>query len=94
MEMSSAIPSALAAPSAAAPPQGNPKDAASAAKQFEAMLIAQMLRSTREAAGEDSDDKTSSTMLDMADQQLAQLLSAKGGFGLSAMIAKSLAKKP
>ena len=91
--MFSAIPSGLSAATSPSPPASAPKDAASAAKQFEAMLIAQMLRSTHEAAGDDGDDSTNSTMMDLANQQLAQLLSDHGGLGLGAMIDKSLPKK-
>jgi Rod binding domain-containing protein len=88
--MSSAIPALLAPLTVAAPQEGKPKDAVEAAKQFEAMLIAQMLRSAREAGRDDGEDSTSSTMLDLADQQFAKMLSDSGGLGLGGLIAKSL----
>jgi Rod binding domain-containing protein len=85
------VPSLLAAPTVAAPAADKPKDAAQASKQFEAMLIAQMLQSTREAArDEDNEDSTNSTMLDLADQQFARMLAEHGGIGLGRLIGRSL----
>jgi Rod binding domain-containing protein len=59
-----------------------------AAKQFEALMIAQMLRSAREN-GEDA-DSSSSTMMDVADQQFSQVLSNNGGMGLAKLIVQGL----
>jgi len=84
----SSFPPIMTSPSA-----GKPKDAADAARQFEAMLIAQMLHSAREEAGDDplgGGDSAGSTMLDMADQQFSKLLADRGGLGLASVIAKSL----
>jgi flagellar protein FlgJ len=77
----------------AAAPESTPKDAAGAAKQFEALLIGQMLRSVREEASDDDDDKTASTMLDVADQQFSQVLANNGGLGLARMIASGLQER-
>jgi len=98
--MSFTISSLHSSPTAAAPEAGKPKDAADAARQFEALMIGEMLRSAREAETDDEKDSTGSTMLDMADQQFAKMLADRGGLGLANMIAKSLkaqsssAKKP
>lgn len=74
--------------------QSNPKDASAAAKQFEALLIGQMLRSVREEAEDDDDqDNTGSTMIDVADQQFSQLLANNGGLGLARMVASGLEKE-
>jgi flagellar protein FlgJ len=73
--------------------QPKPTKAAGAAQQFEALLIGQMLRSVREAAQDDDDDQSGATMLDMADQQFAQLLSKNGGMGLAHMIVTGLNKE-
>jgi len=70
--------------------QAKPTKAEDAAKQFEALLIGQMLRSAREASAGDDDDSTKSTMLDIADQQFSKLLANNGGMGLSRMIVKGL----
>ncbi len=51
-----------------------------------------MLQNVRTA--EDSDDPTSDTMMDMAAQQFAQVLSKNGGLGLAKLISTSLEKKP
>ena len=64
--------------------------AADAAKQFEALLIAQMLRSVREASQDSDEDSTGQTMMDVADQQFSQLLANNGGVGLARMIVSGL----
>lgn len=66
----------------------SPKDAPGAARQFEALLLAQMMRTTRESA--EDDDSTAETMFDIAGQQFAQLLANNGGLGLSSLITKGL----
>jgi Rod binding domain-containing protein len=79
------------------PEPARPKDAAGAAKQFEALLIAQMLKHAHESSpgsqGEDG-DSTGETMWDMAAQQFAQVLAEGGGLGLARMIAPSLLPAP
>lgn len=73
-------------------PNSKPRNAEEAAKQFEALLIAQMLRSTREAAsdGDSDDDSSAETMFDVAGQQFAQMLASSGGLGLAKLIVKGL----
>ena len=53
-------------------------------------MIGQMLRSVREAAQDDDSDSSGETMMDLADQQLSQLLAQNGGMGLAQMIVKGL----
>ena len=65
-----------------------PKNTTEAAQQFEALLLSQMLRATR--TEEDEQDSTSGTMWDMAAQQFSQVLSKKGGLGLSKLITDGL----
>ena len=64
-----------------------------AARQFESILLAQMLKSGRESAsdigGEESDSE-SSTMLEVADQQFAQMLVRQGGIGLTRLVKAGL----
>ena len=69
-----------------------PKNVAEAAQQFEALLLGQMLQDIR--TSEDSEDPTSDTMMDMASQQFAQVLSKNGGLGLAKLIAGGLDRKP
>ncbi|HEV1284592.1 MAG TPA: rod-binding protein [Bryobacteraceae bacterium] len=59
-----------------------------AAKQFEALMIAQMLRTARENT--EDQDSSGSTMLDMADQQFSQVLANNGGFGLAKLVVNGI----
>lgn len=67
-----------------------------AAKDFEALLIGQMLRSARE---EDSgwlgtgDDDAGATAFGLGEEQLAKAMAAGGGLGLSKIIASDLAAR-
>ena len=90
----------LAAATPAAPldadGQRKPQNPAEAAKQFEALLIAQMLRTARESTGDglsDGDSSSADTMFDVAGQQFAQVLANNGGLGLAKMITDGLHKK-
>jgi flagellar protein FlgJ len=67
-----------------------------AAGKFEAMLIAQMLKSARKTdsggwSGEA--DQSTSSMMDMAEQQLADMLGAQGGLGIARMVVTQLGQK-
>ncbi len=68
----------------------------SAAKDFEALLIDQILRSSRE---EDSgwlgtgDDGSSSTAFGLGEEELAKAMAEAGGFGLQKLITQGLASK-
>ncbi len=66
-----------------------------AAKQFEALLIGQMLKSARDAADDDDPDHDTAgePMMDVADQQFSKLLANNGGLGLAHMIAGGLTKE-
>ena len=59
-----------------------------AAKQFEALMVAQMLRTARENT--EDQDSSGSTMLDMADQQFSQLLANNGGLGLAKLVVNGI----
>jgi Rod binding domain-containing protein len=67
------------------------------AKQFEALMIGQMLKSAREASGggwlgneNDQDDQTGSLVMEMAEQGLSQAIAARGGLGLAKMVTANL----
>jgi flagellar protein FlgJ len=66
-----------------------------AAKQFEALLIGQMLRSVRDAATESDPDADviGQPMLDVADQQFSKLLANNGGMGLARVVVRGLNKE-
>ena len=63
-----------------------------AAEQFEGLFVGQLLRSVRESSADDSDDDgaTNSTFLELAEEQMAQALSARGGLGMATMVMKEL----
>jgi Rod binding domain-containing protein len=63
-----------------------PRNETEAAKQFEALLLAQMLRSVHEP----TEDSTGDTMWDVAAQQFAQAIANHGGFGMARLIAEGL----
>jgi len=69
-----------------------------AASQFEALLLAQMLKSVREAAGEGwlgaGGDEAGGMMLEVAQEHLAQVLAAQGGLGLANLVAEGLSRPP
>ena len=66
-----------------------------AARDFEALLIGQMLKMARESEGgitgdADEEDETNSTMIELGEQQLAQALSASGGLGIAKIVIAGL----
>jgi flagellar protein FlgJ len=77
---------------------GKPNDPAKlrdAAQQFEALLLAQALRSARESEGGwlgGASDSASDCAFELADQQLALAMARAGGFGLAKLIDAGLAK--
>ena len=88
-----AVPIGLSSPDKKNLESANLKDSAG---KFESMLIAQMLKSARKTdtggwTGES--DQASSSMMDMAEQQLADMLGAQGGLGLANMVMTQLGPK-
>ena len=72
-----------------------PEKIGKAAKDFEALLIAQMLKSARESGGgitgdADEQDETNSTLMELGEQQLAQAMSNSGGLGIAKMVVAGL----
>jgi Rod binding domain-containing protein len=67
---------------------GAPTKVEGAAKQFEALMIAQMLRTARENTADQ--DSSGSTMLDLADQQFSQVLANNGGLGLAKLVVNGI----
>lgn len=70
--------------------QAKPADAA---KQFEALLIAQMLKSARDDGSGwlgSGEDESSEPAMALAEEHFAQALSAAGGLGIARVIEKSL----
>lgn len=77
----------------------DPKSAADlkdAAGKFEALLIAQMLKSARgsDVGGWSGEaDQSTSAIMDMAEQSLAELLGSHGSLGLARMVVDQLGEK-
>ena len=67
-----------------------------AAREFEALLIEQMLRSARSAGSGEwmGEDQTGSALPEMAEQQFARALSAGGGLGLAKLVVEGLERNP
>ena len=68
-----------------------------AATDFEALLLAQMMKSARETSGGltadgAADDEENSTMIELGEQQFAQALASSGGLGIAKMVVTGLAK--
>lgn len=74
--------------------KNDPAKVKDAAQQFEALLLGQILRSVREAAGSENGDEAASCATEFAEQQFALVLARQGGLGLAALIARGLAPKP
>jgi len=72
---------------------GNLKDAAG---KFEALLIGQMLKSARQSDSggwSREEDQSSSSIMDMAEQQLAELLGSNGALGIARMVVSQVGRK-
>jgi flagellar protein FlgJ len=80
-----------------APPKDDPAKITDAARQFEALLIGQMMKSMQDSEGgwmgTDEDDASASAM-EYAQEMFAQSLSAGGGLGLAKLVAKGLTPPP
>ena len=64
-----------------------------AARQFEALLIGQMLKSMRDSEGGwlgTGGDEASSSAMEYAQEMFAQSLSANGGLGMASLVMKGL----
>lgn len=72
--------------------------AKNAAKQFEGLMIGQMLKSARESADSGwmglGDDQSGATALELAEEQFGQAMAASGGLGLAKLVEKGLMKEP
>ena len=74
-------------------PSRDPQKVHDAARQFEALLLGQMLRTERQSGsgwlgtGEDS---SSECAIDYAEQQFAAVLASQGGLGIANLVAKGL----
>lgn len=74
-----------------------PEKILTVAKQFEALMIGQILKTARESSGggwlsdEDSqDDQTGSLVMEMAEQGFSQAMATRGGLGIAKMVTANL----
>jgi peptidoglycan hydrolase FlgJ len=87
----------LHVPGSAARPVDDPEKIKGAAKAFEALLIAQMMKSMRDSEGGwlgTGGDESSSSAMEYGQEIFAQSMAASGGLGLANMVAKGLEKPP
>jgi Rod binding domain-containing protein len=85
---------ALAIPAASA--KDSPEKIKDAASQFEALLIGQILKAAHEESGEGwggESDPASGSAMDFANDYFARAMAAKGGLGLTNMIAAGLGRQ-
>jgi peptidoglycan hydrolase FlgJ len=79
-------------------PREDPAKVKEAATQFEALLIGQMMKSMREASAGgwsgDGGDQSGASMLELAEQQLSQMMASQGGLGLASLLVKGLSQTP
>jgi flagellar protein FlgJ len=77
-------------------PKDDPAKVQDAARQFEALLLGQMMKSMRDSEGgwlgTDQDDASSSAM-EYAQDMFAQSLAARGGLGLANLVVAGLTPK-
>ena len=75
--------------------QNDPTKIQKAAKQFEGLIIGQILKSVHEASNEGwmgtGEDQSGSTAIELAEEQFAQAMANGGGLGLAKMVEKGLA---
>jgi len=79
----------------AAQPKDDPAKVRDAARQFEALLIGQMMKSMKDSEGGwlgTGDDESSSSAMEYGQEIFAQAMAANGGLGLSTLVAKGLEK--
>ncbi len=86
----------LLSPGLDTPAKGDtPEKIETAAKQFEALLIAQMMKSMHEDGAKGwlgEEDESSECATEMAEEQFAQAMANGGGLGLSRMIIEGLSR--
>jgi flagellar protein FlgJ len=81
---------------AADPAAKHPEKIQEVARQFEALLIGQILKSMKDVQGGwfgAGEDEASSSAMEYAQEMFAQSLSANGGLGLARMVVTALEPK-
>jgi peptidoglycan hydrolase FlgJ len=76
-----------------APVRQTPEKVKEASRQFEALLIGQMLKSMKDSQGGwfgAGEDEASSSAMEYAQEMFAQSLSANGGLGIAKLVVAGL----
>ena len=67
------------------------------AKQFEALMVGQILKTARESSGggwltdeDGQDDQTGSMVMELAEQGFSQAIAARGGLGIAKMVTANI----
>ena len=74
-------------------PKNDPEKILGAAKQFEALMISQMLKSMQDSKGGFmgmEEDQSGAAAMEYGQEAFAQAMSAAGGLGLARMVAQGL----
>ena len=93
MQATDSISPGMPASLAGARTQDDPAKIKTAATQFEALLIGQMLKSMHDSEGGwlgTGDDESASSAMEYGQEVFAQALAAIGGLGLASLVAKGL----
>jgi Rod binding domain-containing protein len=80
----------------ATPAKDSPEKIRDAAKQFEALLIGQMMKSMHDAEGGwlgTGEDQSGSAAMEYAEESFAQAMANKGGLGIASLVSKGLVPK-
>jgi Rod binding domain-containing protein len=89
-----ALPGAVAGQGDSGRAKTSPAQLLDAARQFESLMIAEMLKSMREASGSGwlgtGDDAAGESAMGLAQEQFAQALAQNGGLGLSKLVVEGL----
>jgi Rod binding domain-containing protein len=82
-------------PIGAPPAAPQPKNVAEAAREFESLMLELMLQSARAGGGGwlGEEDQAGSTMMELAEQNLARLIASRGGLGLAKLVEQGLAQR-
>jgi Rod binding domain-containing protein len=74
-----------------------PEKITGVAKQFEALMVGQILKTARESSGggwltdeDDQDDQTGSLVMELAEQGFSQAIAARGGLGIAKMVTANI----
>ena len=79
--------------SLAAKPKDGPDKILTAAKQFESLLVAQLMKSMQDSEGGwlgTGEDQSASAAMEYGQEAFAQAMTASGGLGLAQMVAAGL----